>query len=69
MDCRRQHDARSVDASKKGPSNIDLSSFAVDITNNEWIDVNHLRKAIKEKQKKLMDFDRNQSMKKYFLYR
>jgi hypothetical protein len=45
------NDAKSVDATKKGPSNVDLSKFAIDTGSNEWIDVNHLRKAIKEKQK------------------
>jgi hypothetical protein len=48
------NDARSVEASKKGPNNIDLSQFGASVDNNEWIDVNHLRKAIKEKQKVIL---------------
>lgn len=40
-----------VKATDKGPSNVDLSKFGATSDNHQWVDVNHLRKAIKEEQK------------------
>lgn len=43
-------DASVVEETKKQPMG-NLGSFGIVETNSQWVDVNHLRKAIKEKQK------------------
>ncbi len=44
-------DATKVKATDKGPASISLAAYGITESAGGWIDINHLRKAIKEEQK------------------